>query len=315
MFIKRTARTIQIALSTSTLPNTRHTLHNILIFPIMSTLYSDERQPLKKNMANKSACCDDDPASMKKKGGYGVVLYVSVVAILSVVVLLTFLVPGAAVVGDTTTSSLLRTTTSQVISTGTSNDSGGGVSIVIVYAGASDTGSTATLAKWIAEGASRVEGTTVIVKGAKEATPDDLQNADGIILGSGDYNGSPEPAMFDFLDAFGGKLDLVPFGVFATGSGYAQGVQEVLNSMARELMTFGGIYVSSGRFSNSQGVAGLTGRVKKPDERKWIWEGADPTDDSREKGPDSGLMRHLQDDAIQYGKRIATLATTLHSSF
>jgi len=281
----------------------------------MSTLYSDESQPLKKNMAKKSACCDDDPASMKKKGGYGVVLYVSVVAILSVVVLLTFLVPGAAVVGDTTTSSLLRTTTSQVISTGTSNDSGGGVSIVIVYAGASDTGSTATLAKWIAEGASRVEGTTVIVKGAKEATPDDLQNADGIILGSGDYNGSPEPAMFDFLDAFGGKLDLVPFGVFATGSGYAQGVQEVLNSMARELMTFGGIYVSSGRFSNSQGVAGLTGRVKKPDERKWIWEGADPTDDSREKGPDSGLMRHLQDDAIQYGKRIATLATTLHSSF
>jgi len=277
----------------------------------MSTLYSDERQPLKKNMAKKSACCDDDPASMKK-GGYGV-LYISVVAILSVVVLLTCLFPGAAAVaGDTTTSSLLRTTTSQVISTGTGDD-GGGVSILIVYAGASDTGSTATLAKWMSEGASKVDGTTVIVKGAKEATLDDLQNADGIILGSGDWNGSPEPAMLDFLDAGRAHLDLVPFGVFATSSGYATGVQEVLNSMARVLMTYGGIYVSSGRFQNSQGVAGLV-NSHVTDGKKWEWKDADPTDDSREKSPDQGLMKYLQEDAIAYGERVATLATIYHSS-
>jgi len=189
------------------------------------------------------------------------------------------------------------------------------VSIVIIYAGEYDTGSTATLAKWIAEGASSVEGTTVVVKGVAEATLTDLQNADGIILGSGDYNGSPEPAMFDFLDTRVGSvnLDLVPFGVFATSSGYATGVQDVLTSMARELMTFGGLYVSSGSFHNPQGVAGLI-NSHPTQGRKWEWHEADPKDDSREKNPAHGLMRHLKDNAKDYGKRIATLATTLHSS-
>jgi len=269
------------------------------------------------------------------------------------------------VAGDTTSTSSLLRTTSQ-FSTGTSDvvapnpscsatptcsnlegdccPASNGVfvacchhdvttNILIVYAGETITGPTATLAKWLGEGASSVQGTTVVVKTTTEATIDDLKNAAGIILGSGDWNGSPETGMFEFLGSYDpslkpGDLDLVPFGVFATSHNYAGGVQDVLNSMARSLMTFGGIYVSSGRFTNSQGVAGLMNNVYEMKDGKpvrdkngnkvqtgWKWHEANSTvDDSKNNQPKHGIMRHLKDDAKAYGKRIANLAT-FHSSF
>ena len=61
--------------------------------------------------------------------------------------------------------------------------------LLIIYAGHTDNGSTATIAKWIATGASKY--VTSIVKKASDVTVDDVANANGYALGSGVYNGNP----------------------------------------------------------------------------------------------------------------------------
>ena len=96
--------------------------------------------------------------------------------------------------------------------------------ILIVYAGKTNTGSTATLAKYIKTGADSVNNVTSLIKTASTATLTDVLGSDAIILGSGDYNGNPEPDMIDFLDNTLGagmkssmdKFKTMPFGVFAT---------------------------------------------------------------------------------------------------
>lgn len=169
--------------------------------------------------------------------------------------------------------------------------------VLIVYAGATPDGSTATLAGWIKTGAESVSGITASVKEASTVTLQDVTSADGILCGSGDYNGNPEPAMINFLDnvlkvGSGSKLQTMPFGVFATSAGYSTGVQEVLQSMARALLTFGAIYVGGGNWHVGQGIAGMT---KKTDSG---WEWADAT----------GLQKYLKEDTCEYGRRLA-LAT------
>jgi len=176
------------------------------------------------------------------------------------------------------------------------------IKIIIIYTGKSSTGSTATLANWIKEGASSVSNTNVIIKRADEVQLEDISSADGIICGSGDYNGNPEPDMINFFDnilkAGSGShlnnLKTLPFGVFATSGGYSTGVQEVLNSMVRSLMTFGAIFVGGGNWHVSQGIAGMTYLDKKTN--KWDW--VDKT----------GLQKYLKEDACSYGRRIALAA-------
>ncbi len=179
------------------------------------------------------------------------------------------------------------------------------IQILIVYSGATSTGSTATLAEWIKQGASSVSGTNVTIKEASTVTLDDVTNANGIICGSGDYNGNPEPSMINFLDDIlkaGSSSKLtnlrtLPFGVFATSAGYSTGVQEVLNSMARSLMTFGAIFVGGGDWHTGQGIAGMT--QKTSDEHGWDWADKD------------GIQKYLKEDSCEYGRRIALAASTL----
>ena len=176
--------------------------------------------------------------------------------------------------------------------------------LLIVYAGKTSTGSTATLAKYIAQGVNNVNGIKASIKSAAEATQSDVLNADGIICGSGDYNGNPEPDMIDFLDNQLGagmtskmdKLKTMPFGVFGTSAGYSTGVQEVLNSMARALMTFGCIYIGGGNWHTGQGVAGMT---QKESSGGWDWANKDTT------------QKYLVEDACDYGRRVAMAALTI----
>jgi NAD(P)H dehydrogenase (quinone) len=173
--------------------------------------------------------------------------------------------------------------------------------ILIIFAGKTRDGSTATLANNIARGVNNVSGMTAVVKSASDTTKQDFLQADGVICGSGDYNGNPEPSMIDFFDNTLGagmtsdmkKIQTMPFGVFATSGGYGTGVQEILNSMARSLMTFGGIYVGGGNWHVSQGISGMT---EKNGSGGWQWANADST------------QKYLLDDACEYGRRIA-LAT------
>lgn len=173
--------------------------------------------------------------------------------------------------------------------------------ILIIYAGKTENGSTATLAHNIARGVNSVAGIKAVVKSASATSKHDFLQADGVICGSGDYNGNPEPSMIDFFDNILGagmtsdmkKIETMPFGVFATSGGYGTGVQSVLNSMARSLMTFGGIYVGGGNWHVSQGIAGMT---EKKGSGGWQWANLDST------------QKYLLEDACEYGRRIA-LAT------
>ena len=61
-------------------------------------------------------------------------------------------------------------------------------------------GNTEKLAKAIAEGVNSVDGFKAILKRAKETTPQDLVEADGIILGSPVYFGTMSAEMKDLID-------------------------------------------------------------------------------------------------------------------
>lgn len=180
--------------------------------------------------------------------------------------------------------------------------------ILIIYAGLDPDGSTATLAKYISAGVKSV-GVTATIMEASTVTIDDVSKTDGIICGSGDYNGNPEPAMIDFFDnvlkaGYASQLinmQTMPFGVFATSAGYGTGVQEVMQSMARSLLTFGGIYIGGGNWHTSQGVAGMT---YTPDGGKtWGWVDA------------TGFQSHLENNATCYGRRIALAVSFMSDSF
>lgn len=188
--------------------------------------------------------------------------------------------------------------------------------ILIIYAGLDPDGSTATLAKYILKGVKSV-GVTATIMEASTVTIDDVSKTDGIICGSGDYNGNPEPAMIDFFDnvlkaGYASQLtnmQTMPFGVFATSAGYGTGVQEVMQSMARSLLTFGGIYIGGGNWHTSQGVAGMTcipdsGLTCTPDDGKtWGW--VDKT----------GFQSHLENNATCYGRRIALAVSSIPDAF
>jgi len=179
--------------------------------------------------------------------------------------------------------------------------------ILIIYSGHDINGSTANLAGMIAHG---VENNccTAIVKRAQEVTAQDFIGADGYILGSGDYNGNPEPEMIAFFDqVLGagkvGKIDLSrkPFSVFSTSAGYSTGSQYVLNAMARSMMTFGAIFVGGGNWHTSQGLSGMVATIpNKPG--SWCWY--DPT----------GMQKHLYEDACALGGRVSEMAKTLLSA-
>ena len=180
--------------------------------------------------------------------------------------------------------------------------------ILIIYAGLDPNGSTATLAGWIKQGVELVEGVTAIIMEASTVSIENVSATNGIICGSGDYNGNPEPAMINFFDnilkaGYASQLtnmQTMPFGVFATSAGYGTGVQEVMQSMARSLLTFGGIYIGGGNWHTSQGVAGMTYATSPT-----TWDWVDLT----------GFQSHLQNNAICYGRRIALAVSVIPDAF
>ena len=94
--------------------------------------------------------------------------------------------------------------------------------VLIVYYTRS--GNTKKMAEWIAE-AIENEGVHVNIKTAKEATPEDMLAADGIIVGSPVYYGSMAAELKDLFDRsikVHNKLDGKIGGAFATAavSGY-----------------------------------------------------------------------------------------------
>jgi len=175
--------------------------------------------------------------------------------------------------------------------------------ILVVYAGHSDSGATASLAKLVAEGAATCPGATVKIVRAADATKGDVNGAGAIILGTGDYNGSPEPALMAFIDdkLKAGKnvslMDGVVSAGFCTAAGVASGGQPILESIARATMTFGAVFVGGSTWETSQGVLGIV--VDGPGD-KWTWA----------PGQD-----HLAAQARDLGRRVADVASFFPGSY
>jgi len=122
--------------------------------------------------------------------------------------------------------------------------------ILIVYA--TDYGNTGKLARTIADGAASVAGTQVTVKTAEEATVEDVQAADGVILGTPVHMGSMDWRLKKFIDTVCSQLWMQDAAVgkvgavFATGSGYGNtggGAELTLLSVLNNLVELGMVIV------------------------------------------------------------------------
>jgi len=105
--------------------------------------------------------------------------------------------------------------------------------ILIVYH--SQTGHTAKMAEAVAEGAAAIEGVTVIMKQAAEATAEDLLWADGVAIGSPENFGYLSGMIKDFFDrtfyAVEGRVFRKPYVVFISagndGTGALRAVERI----------------------------------------------------------------------------------------
>lgn len=117
------------------------------------------------------------------------------------------------------------------------------------------------LADAIGEGAES-EGAKVKVVEVSSANykRDVSEWADGVLLGSGVFNGNPAPRMlefinsFDFMDSLSSKVG----SAFATGGGAAAGMEGVLESMNKGMKTFGMVTTGGRSWRTAGGLGALT---------------------------------------------------------
>lgn len=105
--------------------------------------------------------------------------------------------------------------------------------ILIIYH--SQTGHTAKMAEAVAEGAAAIEGVTVVMKRAADATAEDLLGADGVAIGSPENFGYLSGMVKDFFDrtyyAVEGRVFRKPYVVFISagndGTGALRAVERI----------------------------------------------------------------------------------------
>lgn len=111
--------------------------------------------------------------------------------------------------------------------------------VLILYH--SKSGNTEEMAKAVAEGA-KSEGVKAVLKKVAKATPKDLLNVDGIILGSPNYYGTMAAEMKAFLDKsvqYHGKLEGKVGAAFASGGVLGGGVETTVLDMVKSLLIHG----------------------------------------------------------------------------
>jgi len=161
-------------------------------------------------------------------------------------------------------------------------------------------GNTETMAKAVVEGAQRVPGVVVMLKKVEEVTKDDLQAADGIILGAPTYYANIPGAMKVVMDDWSWKMK-VDFtdkvgGAFSTGGGQMGGKEHV----AVSLLLF--------MINNRMVVAGPLFEDETGDDR-WAEIGAGAMTGPLDPRVGPGEI----DSAHRLGQRIAQLTATLKS--
>jgi len=157
------------------------------------------------------------------------------------------------------------------------------VKILIVYY--SKSGNTEKMARAVAAGADQVEGTIVEVRKTSETNLEDLQNANGIIIGSPTYYGLMAAEVKKLLDEsvkIHGKLEGKVGGAFASAGGYATGAETTLISILQAMLVHG--MIIQGRSDNRHYGAAARGAPE---------------------------LKEIED-CQNLGKRVASLATRLH---
>jgi NAD(P)H dehydrogenase (quinone) len=112
--------------------------------------------------------------------------------------------------------------------------------ILVVYD--SKSGNTEKMAHAVAEGAREVKGVTVDVKRVKQTTIEDLQNADGIIMGSPTYYGLMSAKLKTLIDKsvkIHGKLEGKVGAAFTSSGGTATGAETTILSILQTMLVHG----------------------------------------------------------------------------
>ena len=160
------------------------------------------------------------------------------------------------------------------------------------------TGNTEKMAEGEVAGAKPVPGVVVVLKPVDKVTKEDLETADGIILGSPTYYGLIPGRMKVVIDDWSWKLK-VDFtdkvgGAFATGGGQAGGKEFVIVSLVMFMLN-NRMLVASPLYQNEK-----TGSV-------WAEVGA-----AAITGPlDAGVGEGELDSARRLGERVARLAVKM----
>jgi NAD(P)H dehydrogenase (quinone) len=175
---------------------------------------------------------------------------------------------------------------------------GEGASPRILVAYYSLTGNTEQMAGGVAEGIRRVPGVTAIVKKVDEVTKQDLEGADGIILGSPTYYANIPGKMKVAIDDWSWKMK-VDFtdkvgGAFSTGGGQVGGKEHVVTSLLLFML------------SNRMVVAGPLYQNEKTGS---VW--GEPGSSAMTGPLDPGVSEQELDSAHRLGERIASLVKKL----
>jgi NAD(P)H dehydrogenase (quinone) len=136
--------------------------------------------------------------------------------------------------------------------------------ILIVYD--SRTGNTEKMASAVAEGAKQVKGVKVDVKKVEKATLEDLQAADGIIMGSPTYYGGMSGKLKEFIDKsvkIHGQLEGKVGAAFTSSGGTASGAETTLLSILQAMLVHG--MVVQGRSDDKHYGAAAVGSPREKD--------------------------------------------------
>jgi NAD(P)H dehydrogenase (quinone) len=147
-------------------------------------------------------------------------------------------------------------------------------------------GSTEEMANVVAEGAREVEGIEVTVKSVADTAPDDLLEADGVIMGSPVYYGTMAAELKRLIDEsvkHHGKLAGKVGGAFATSGNPGGGSETTVLDVIKALMIHGMVVQGMTKGAHYGPVA-----VGAPDQR-------------------------AREDCLRYGRQIAELVKRMAS--
>jgi NAD(P)H dehydrogenase (quinone) len=175
---------------------------------------------------------------------------------------------------------------------------GNGTSPRILIAYYSLTGNTEKMARGVAEGIRRVPGVVAVLKKVDEVTKQDLEKADGIILGSPTYYANIPGKMKVVIDDWSWKMK-VDFtdkigGAFSTGGGQVGGKEHVVTSLL--------LFMLSNRMV-------VTGPLYQNEKTGSVW--GEPGSSAMTGPLDPGVSEQELDSARRLGERIGGLVKKL----